>query len=81
VDKALSFWPISVFLTVIAIAGFANAINIVDGLNGLSGVISILFLGGIGYISFKVGDLALFSICTALIGAILGFLVLIIQAG
>lgn len=75
VDKALSFWLISLFLTVIAIAGFANAINIIDGLNGLSGVISILFLGGIGYISFKVGDLALFSICNALIGAILGFLV------
>lgn len=75
IDKAISYWPVSLILTIIAIAGFTNAINIIDGLNGLSGVMSILIMGGIAYIAFKVGDLNLTIISFGVIGAILGFLV------
>jgi UDP-N-acetylmuramyl pentapeptide phosphotransferase/UDP-N-acetylglucosamine-1-phosphate transferase len=74
-DQLLSFRPASFIITIIAIAGFANAINIIDGLNGVSGVISILIMGGIAYIAFKVGDLQILIISFAVVGAILGFLV------
>lgn len=65
----------SLILTLIAAGGVAHAMNIIDGFNGLAGMVSVLILGTLGYVCFKVGDMALLSVCAALAGATVGFLV------
>lgn len=65
----------SLALTLVAAGGVAHAMNIIDGFNGLAGMVSVLILGALGYVCFKVGDMALLSVCAALLGATVGFLV------
>lgn len=65
----------SLLITVVAAGGVAHAMNIIDGFNGLAGMVAILILGALGYVCFKVQDIALVSVCVALIGATVGFLV------
>jgi len=66
---------VAIFLTLVAIAGFTNAINIIDGLNGLASGISAIFLLFLGLAFYECGypDIAL--LCFVIIGGILGFLV------
>lgn len=73
-DAALHWWPVSLLLTVVAIAGVANAVNIIDGFNGLAGMVCVMIFGALGYVAYWVGDVLLWSACAALIGGILGFL-------
>jgi UDP-GlcNAc:undecaprenyl-phosphate GlcNAc-1-phosphate transferase len=80
-DKLLLFWPLSFMLTAFAVAGMAHAVNIVDGFNGLSAGIALLILLALAYVAFKVYDLAVFHICLAAAGAILGFLIWNYPAG
>ena len=75
IDSWLLFMPFSFALTIIAVAGISHAINIIDGYNGLAGVVSCFIFAAMAYISFKVGDSSLLSICLASVGAILGFIV------
>lgn len=75
VDKLLSFWPLALMLTAFAVAGMSHAINIIDGLNGLSAGVALLILLAFAYVAFKVNDLAMFHVCLAGAGAILGFLI------
>jgi len=74
-DTALRWWPFSLLLTVVAIAGVANAVNIIDGFNGLAGMVCVMIFGALGYVAFMVGDVLLWSACAAMIGGLLGFLV------
>lgn len=74
-DTALRWWPVSLLLTVVAIAGVANAVNIIDGFNGLAGMVCVMILGALGYVAYWVGDVLLWSACAAMIGGILGFFV------
>jgi UDP-N-acetylmuramyl pentapeptide phosphotransferase/UDP-N-acetylglucosamine-1-phosphate transferase len=62
-------------LTVLAVAGIANAINIIDGFNGLASVVTICMLLSLGYVALQVNDT--FVLVTALIvaGATAGFLI------
>jgi len=66
---------IAIPLTLVAIAGFTNAINIIDGLNGLASGISVTFLFflGLAFYEYGIPDVAL--ICFTVIGGIIGFLV------
>ncbi len=73
-DSALHWWPFSLLLTVVAIAGMANAVNIIDGFNGLAGMVCVMIFGALGYVAFMVGDLLLWGTCAAMIGGLLGFL-------
>lgn len=73
-SKILSISLISYITTVLAVAGTTHAFNIIDGHNGLSGMVSILILTGISYVSVKLNDFMIASICFALMGAIAGFL-------
>ncbi|WP_061147027.1 MraY family glycosyltransferase [Caballeronia arvi] len=73
VDPILTFAPIAIGLTVLAVAGLTNAVNIIDGFNGLAAVVSILILGSIGYVAHAVGDLLVMSAALTMIGAIGGF--------
>ena len=65
---------VSIPLTLIIIVGVTNAINLSDGLDGLAGGISLLSFMCIGYLAFTSGATAIVVVCTAMIGAIIGFL-------
>lgn len=62
-------------LTVLAVAGIANAVNIIDGFNGLASVVTICMLVSLAYVAAQVGDV--FVVVTALMvaGATAGFLI------
>lgn len=74
-DSALRWWPFSLLLTVVAIAGVANAVNIIDGFNGLAGVVCVMILGAFAYVAYWVGDVLIWSSCAALAGGLFGFLI------
>jgi UDP-N-acetylmuramyl pentapeptide phosphotransferase/UDP-N-acetylglucosamine-1-phosphate transferase len=73
VDHLLSYVPLSVLFTAVAIGGVANAVNIIDGFNGLAGgVLSIIF-AGLGFIALGADDHALAATCGVLAACSLGF--------
>lgn len=80
IDIPFSTWEInsawlSLPITVLAVAGIANAVNIIDGFNGLASVVTICMLISLAYVAAQVGDV--FIVATALIvaGATAGFLI------
>jgi UDP-GlcNAc:undecaprenyl-phosphate/decaprenyl-phosphate GlcNAc-1-phosphate transferase len=77
IDDVMAAYPwIAIGVTCFAVAGVANAFNIIDGYNGLSGMVGVIILGGIAYVAFKLGDYEIMIAALAMMGAILGFLVL-----
>ena len=74
-DWLLSFWPISLVVTVVAVGGCTHALNIVDGMNGLAGMVATLMALSIGLVALQVQDVPIFLIAAALASATLGFLV------
>lgn len=74
VDSLLAWAPLSIAITLFAVAGVANAINIIDGYNGLAGGYSVLVLAALAWVSAQVGDALLATSALAMIGALLGFL-------
>jgi len=66
---------ISILLTIIAIAGYTNAINIIDGLNGLAAGISATFFLFLGVTFYEYGYTDLSFLCFSVIAGIVGFLV------
>jgi UDP-N-acetylmuramyl pentapeptide phosphotransferase/UDP-N-acetylglucosamine-1-phosphate transferase len=76
----LASWPLRhvwlmLPLTMVAVAGIANAVNIIDGFNGLASVVTICMLMSLAYVAAQVGDV--FVVVTALMvaGATAGFLI------
>jgi UDP-GlcNAc:undecaprenyl-phosphate GlcNAc-1-phosphate transferase len=65
-------------LTLLVIVGVTNAINLSDGLDGLAGGTSLLVFIGIGLMCYTGGEmpekLFIMILCTAVAGAIFGFL-------
>ena len=65
-------------VTLVVIVGVTNAINLSDGLDGLAGGTSLLTFLCIGLLCFTGGDfpekLFIMLLCTAMVGAIFGFL-------
>jgi UDP-N-acetylmuramyl pentapeptide phosphotransferase/UDP-N-acetylglucosamine-1-phosphate transferase len=74
-DWALSFWPVSLVFTVVAVGGCTHALNIIDGMNGLAGMVATLMGASIALVALQVQDFPIFIIATALAAATLGFLV------
>lgn len=68
-------------LTLIAVAGIANAINIIDGFNGLSSVVSICMLLSLGYVAFQVNDMFVLVTAFMVAGGTAGFFVWNYPAG
>ncbi|HEU5435181.1 MAG TPA: glycosyltransferase [Telluria sp.] len=62
-------------LTVLAVAGLANAINIIDGFNGLASVVSICMMVSLAYVALQVGDVFIVVAALTMAGAIAGFLI------
>jgi len=70
----LPLW-ISLPLTVLAVAGVANAINIIDGFNGLASAVSLCMLLSLAYVALQVGDMFVLVAALMVAGAIAGFFI------
>jgi UDP-N-acetylmuramyl pentapeptide phosphotransferase/UDP-N-acetylglucosamine-1-phosphate transferase len=68
-------------LTVLAVAGIANAVNIIDGFNGLASAVSICMLLSLGYVALQVGDMFVLVAALMVAGATAGFFVFNYPAG
>src|SRR5450830_701229 len=80
IDWVFSSWKIpyiwlSLPITVLAVAGIANAINIIDGFNGLASVVSICILLSLAYVALQVNDSFILVAALLMAGAITGFLI------
>lgn len=75
IDWLLSFWPISLVFTMVAVGGCTHALNIIDGMNGLAGMIATLMSLSLALVALQVQDIPIFLIAAALASATLGFLV------
>jgi UDP-N-acetylmuramyl pentapeptide phosphotransferase/UDP-N-acetylglucosamine-1-phosphate transferase len=80
IDWISSVWTLDLVwialpLTVLAVAGIANAINIIDGFNGLATVVSICMLLSLGYVAWQVNDTFILVAALIVAGAAAGFLV------
>lgn len=62
-------------LTVLAVAGIANAINIIDGFNGLASVVAICMMMSLAYVALQVGDVFIVVAALTMAGATAGFLI------
>jgi UDP-N-acetylmuramyl pentapeptide phosphotransferase/UDP-N-acetylglucosamine-1-phosphate transferase len=86
IDWIASFWSfkylwISLPLTVLAVAGIANAVNIIDGFNGLASVVTICMLLSLGYVALQVNDTFVLVVALIVAGATAGFLIWNYPAG
>lgn len=75
IDWLLSYWPVSLLFTMVAVGGCTHALNIVDGMNGLAGMVATLMAVSIALVALQVQDIPIFLIAAALASATLGFLV------
>jgi UDP-N-acetylmuramyl pentapeptide phosphotransferase/UDP-N-acetylglucosamine-1-phosphate transferase len=75
-----SIW-IALPLTVLAVAGIANAVNIIDGFNGLASVVTICMLVSLAYVALQVGDTFILVTALMVAGATAGFLIWNYPAG
>ena len=66
---------LTVPLTVLCVAGVANAINIIDGFNGLASVVTICMLLSLGYVALQVNDMFVLVAALMVAGATAGFLI------
>jgi UDP-N-acetylmuramyl pentapeptide phosphotransferase/UDP-N-acetylglucosamine-1-phosphate transferase len=66
---------ISLPLTVLAVAGIANAVNIIDGFNGLASMVTICMLISLAYVAAQVGDVFVLVSALMVAGATAGFLI------
>lgn len=72
-DWLVSFSIGSLLVTILAVAGVANAMNIIDGFNGLASMCAMLMLGAVAYVAYQVGDESVGLLALCGIGAIAGF--------
>jgi UDP-N-acetylmuramyl pentapeptide phosphotransferase/UDP-N-acetylglucosamine-1-phosphate transferase len=77
----IQYWWLTLPLTVIAVAGIANAINIIDGFNGLAGVVTFCMLLSLGYVALQVGDSFVLIAALLSAGAVAGFFIWNYPAG
>lgn len=79
IDWPFSVWPLAIWLalplSVLAVAGIANAINIIDGFNGLASVVTICMLLSLGYVALQVNDMFVLVAALMVAGATAGFLI------
>lgn len=80
-DWNISYVLIALPLTVLAVAGIANAINIIDGFNGLATVVTISMLLSLAYVALQVNDTFVLVAALIVAGAAAGFLVWNYPAG
>jgi UDP-GlcNAc:undecaprenyl-phosphate GlcNAc-1-phosphate transferase len=70
-------WHLGIFalpLTLLWIAGVTNAFNLIDGMDGLATGIAIVALATTLVVAGVLGNLEVVVVCSALLGALIGFL-------
>jgi len=80
IDWVTSAWPLpyvwlTLPITVLAVAGIANAVNIIDGFNGLASVVTICMLLSLGYVALQVNDMFVLVAALMVAGATAGFVI------
>ncbi|AKU23925.1 glycosyltransferase [Massilia sp. MB5] len=80
IDWVFSAWPLPYLwltlpLTILAVAGIANAVNIIDGFNGLASVVTICMLLSLAYVALQVNDMFVLVAALMVAGATAGFLI------
>ncbi len=80
-DPWLRYAWIGIPLTMLAVAGLANAVNIIDGFNGLAAMVAFMMFVSLAYVAFQVGDAIVLSASLTMMGAILGFFIWNYPAG
>ncbi|MFP5390791.1 MAG: MraY family glycosyltransferase [Gammaproteobacteria bacterium] len=80
IDIPYSSWTIesawiALPLTVLAVAGIANAVNIIDGFNGLASVVTICMLISLAYVAAQVNDVFVLVAALMVAGATAGFVI------
>jgi UDP-GlcNAc:undecaprenyl-phosphate GlcNAc-1-phosphate transferase len=74
IDPLLSWYPIALLFTMVAVGGIAHAINIIDGYNGLAGMVVVAISLALGVVASLVDDQLVAIIALSLAGATAGFL-------
>jgi UDP-N-acetylmuramyl pentapeptide phosphotransferase/UDP-N-acetylglucosamine-1-phosphate transferase len=72
-EWSFGYMWIALPLTVVAVAGIANAVNIIDGFNGLASVVTICMLLSLSYVALQVNDMFILVVALAVAGATAGF--------
>jgi len=80
-DPLFALLPISLAFTLFATTGIVHAFNLIDGLNGFAGVNAIVAMGSLLGLSLIVGDSSIVEPALAIMGAVLGFLLLNYPSG
>jgi len=80
IDWGFSIWSVQYIwltlpLTILAVAGIANAVNIIDGFNGLASVVTICMLLSLAYVALQVNDMFVLIAALMVAGATAGFLI------
>jgi UDP-N-acetylmuramyl pentapeptide phosphotransferase/UDP-N-acetylglucosamine-1-phosphate transferase len=75
-DVLMSWWPIGVLVTIIAVSGVTNAINILDGFNGLASGTTVIILSFFGWMAYQSQDFLLAELCLMIASSIVGFMLL-----
>lgn len=75
-DVIMAVTPLAIAVTILWATGVCHAFNLIDGVNGLAAVTALLIAAGIALVAQQAGESEYAAIATALIAALLGFLVL-----
>ena len=81
IDQLITLLPLAVALTLLCVAGVANAVNIIDGFNGLASMCVLMMLLGVAYVANQTGDSFVANTALIVAGAVLGFFVWNFPAG
>ena len=65
----------AIALTLLVVAGVANAVNIIDGFNGLASMCTLIILLALAYVGLQLNDRLLVTLALMAAGATLGFFV------
>lgn len=74
-DALLSWGPMGIAFTLLAVSGMTNSINIIDGFHGLAAGTVIVILLGFAYVAHGSQDTELLNLCLLLVAVVTGFLV------
>ncbi len=81
VDQLVQLPVGAIALTMLVVAGVANATNIIDGFNGLASMCVIFMLLALAYVGLQVGDRLVITSSLLTAGAVMGFFLWNFPAG
>ena len=75
-DAILSIAPLAILITVLWSTGVCHAFNLIDGVNGFMGAQGLLIAAGLTFVAHQAGAAGFAYVASALVPALLGFLLL-----